>query len=715
MTRRTRRKSAAGNMFRGAIDSGAETRGDIGGRLLPYATPYVLGVTAAAGTEGAHLLWGGDPTVTPFISIVFAGAGAVLTTYVHKATKSGGKAKQVLYTASTGGVTAGATAGLVTGLEGATLSGWILGGTVLSISHTVRRLIGAKEEGAKGSKWSRLEDAIGLGRFELKEAKSNGRGTVTAQIEAVDGATGDELTKRLGSLASVLKLGKGRITAIEDPEDSSRIEIRAVVEDLLRESIPWPGPSAFGASIAACPLVVARYEDGEDVPLNPTGLPGNVEHMAAQGTNGAGKTQWGVLAMADALTRTEVSVIAVNASKPQQDFGVIRHGITDNGMMIESVKGAKKFFATMPNVIKSRTDFLAAKGLKRWKPGCGLNFLIIWCEEAADYAADSAQYVHMLRTLRAAGGWVVTSAQRWTHDQVDTTARANHPAVAQFGVTDASDAGLLLPSELIEAGVNPEWGNRKPGRAYFVGAGTAEERWSMVARAMLGEDRALADFVSAGASVRTPLDSVTAGSFGALWTSRSIYTTPLLSEEDEDGEAGAEVTEPAPTPNPSAPAHVAAATAPTPEDDVFSDDEDDEAEALELELAEGRESLDRVRGMDLEPGQYRGAVLVEEIDPPTESVVTFEPEMGAGISSADAAEELARVLDRWAADGRGEFTPTDLKDVWLSVSVTDKRRWLYRQLEKLEDAGVISDPPEEYGVYYLLRSPYDTTPMSDAA
>ncbi|MGW0008060.1 hypothetical protein ACWDT6_30100 [Nocardia grenadensis] len=49
------------------------------------------------------------------------------------------------------------------------------------------------------------------------------------------------------------------------------------------------------------------------------------------------------------------------------------------------------------------------------------------------------------------------------------------------------------------------------------------------------------------------------------------------------------------------------------------------------------------------------------------------------------------------------------------MSVTDKRRWLYRQLEKLEDAGVISDPPEEYGVYYLLRSPYDTTPMSDAA
>ncbi|MET7303598.1 hypothetical protein [Embleya sp. NPDC005575] len=697
-SRASKSRSTAVSRF-GVAERGEDRVSEALIAAAPYLAPWGLTLAAGASTEAAHLYWGGDPTTTPVVSIVLAGAGAALTTYVHKTTAAD-RARHALNTATAGALTLGTTTGLIAGMDGTPLSAWLLGGVVLSAAHNIRRHMGRKERGAKTSKWARLEETIGLERFKVQEVRGSGKGVVTVDVSAEEGATASQFVQRLESLGTSLRLGKGRMTATVDPDDSSQITLRAVVEDLLRDPLPWGMPEDIGQSIGAGPLTgAAIYEDGEDVPLNPTGCPkDNVEHLITQGTNGAGKTLWIRNVITEALTRTEVSVIILDASKPDQDYGCVRHGAE---MFLRDEGPIRKFFALTPSAIKARANYLGAKGIAKWRPGCGLNFLIVVAEEAADFAASSAAYVKMLRTARSVGIWIISSFQRATADNIDTTARANHPAAAQFGMTDGGDASFIMPADLLAQGIDCEWGNRKAGRHYIMGLGTEEKRWSMPARSRLSENRILADVITATAHIRTPLDEVTAKAYGGLWTNREIFTTPLL--EEAEGSVDASLTEPDAFPQATrtevTPTEAAPFESGPPEIEMTDMDE----EAIRAEVADLEDMVGRVQEADPEPNAYTEREL-EEVPPAEEAPLRFDSAASGRTLQPPAAIQALRVrLNAMFDAGEVAFKPGDLQDIWLNVAVRDPRRWFYRQRDRLISEGFVTNPPEEYGVYMITQ------------
>ncbi|MFE1198485.1 hypothetical protein ACFW6E_38035 [Streptomyces olivaceoviridis] len=686
-------------------------------RRLRYGGPWAITALGPVLVEGAHVAVSGNPAALALATLGIAGTGAALCKFLGHLDSKAKRDKDTvrLHQVNAAAVTAAATLGTITGLDTAATAGtWAIGGVGLALANNLWSSFHKKGSEKGASRWEKLEAEIGLAKHELKEAKSNGKGTVIATVEGKDGATAEELARRIPAMASALKLGKGRITHTVDDDDSSLITMRVQVADLLKEGFPWRGPSAFGASIGDVPIRTGRYEDGEDLLLNLTGQlrdpgplsNGNVEHAIAMGVNGAGKTQGNQLIITECCTRTEVSVIVIDCSKFQQDFGHVRHGVE---WPIDKKDAARRFFKILPTAIEKRTDFLAAKGLSKWEPGCGLNFLVVIGEEAADFAADNEHYQKILRTARAAGIWILTSIQRATHNNMDTDSRANSPAGLCFGLRDGADAQYCLPDEAIDAGAWPQWGNRKPGYHYAAGLGIPEERWHVTARTELASKRDQADAVTAGAAIRTPLDTITAEAFGDLYVNRTTYDAPLLpKEEGEDNTAQQAAPSPAPAAPPASPAAETTPAYSGPPDEEM-DDVDEETMAAEVE--ELNEMLKNVLDQDPEPGQYDHLRIQDEIEPPAEDTPVLN--LGGDVDDADklsseqGRQELYARLDKWVREGKNSFAPRDVTDILMRLGLSDSKRWFYRERDRLIKAEVISvdESDEGFGRYDILRSP----------
>ncbi|MFI1169302.1 hypothetical protein ACH4UM_38525 [Streptomyces sp. NPDC020801] len=686
------------------------------GARLTYGGPWAVTLLGPLPVELGHLALTGNPTALALAALGLAGTGTAvcrLMSHIDAKAKRP-KDQRIWHQVNTGVVTAAATLGTVVGVDTpATAAAWFLGGVGMAAANNLWSKFYKAGSEKSASRWEKLESEIGLAKHELKEANSNGKGTVIATVEAKDGATADDLARRIPAMASALKLGKGRITHTVDDDDSSQVTLRVQVADLLKEGFPWRGPSAFGASIGDVPIRTGRYEDGEDVLLNLTGMlrdpgplsNGNVEHCIAMGVNGAGKTQGNQLIIVECGTRTEVSVIVIDCSKFQQDFGHVRHGIE---WPIDKKDAARRFFKILPNAIEKRTDFLAAKGLSKWEPGCGLNFLVIIGEEAADFAADNEHYQKILRTARAAGIWILTSIQRATHNNMDTDSRANSPAGLCFGLRDGADSQYCLPDEAVEAGAWPQWGNRKPGYHYAAGLGIPEERWHVTARTELASKRDQADAVTAGAAIRTPLDAITAEAFGDLYVNRTTYDAPLLPKEE--GEENNPQQQAAPAPAPTAPAASPAPAAPAysgpPEEEMDDVDED----TIAREVEELNEMLQNVLDEDPEPGEYDHLRIEDEIEPPADDapVLSLGGDDDADkLTSEQGRQELYKRLDQWVREGKLSFAPREVTDILLRVGLADTKRWFYRERDRLIDRKVISEDEsdEGFGHYDILRSP----------
>ncbi|WP_037680703.1 hypothetical protein [Streptomyces griseus] len=684
------------------------------GARLTYGGPWAVTVLGPLPVELAHVALTGNPTALALASLGLAGTGAAvcrLMSHIDAKAKRP-KDQRIWHQVNTGVVTAAATLGTVVGVDTpATAAAWFLGGVGMAAANNLWSKFYKAGSEKSASRWEKLESEIGLAKHELKEAASNGKGTVIATVEAKDGATADDLARRIPAMASALKLGKGRITHTVDDDDSSQVTLRVQVADLLKEGFPWRGPSAFGASIGDVPIRTGRYEDGEDVLLNLTGMlrdpgplsNGNVEHCIAMGVNGAGKTQGNQLIITEVGTRTEASVIVIDCSKFQQDFGHVRHGIE---WPIDKKDAARRFFKILPNAIEKRTDFLAAKGMSKWEPGCGLNFLVIIGEEAADFAADNEHYQKILRTARAAGIWILTSIQRATHNNMDTDSRANSPAGLCFGLRDGADSQYCLPDEAVEAGAWPQWGNRKPGYHYAAGLGIPEERWHVTARTELASKRDQADAITAGAAIRTPLDATTAEAFGDLYTNRTTYDAPLLPKEEGEENNPQQQAAPAPAAPAASPAAAAPAYSGPPEEEMDDVDED----TIAREVEELNEMLQNVLDEDPEPGEYDHLRIEDEIEAPADDapVLSLGGDDDADkLTSEQGRQELYKRLDTWVREGKLSFAPREVTDILLRVGLADTKRWFYRERDRLIERKVISEDESEegFGHYDILRSP----------
>lgn len=667
----------------------------------PYGVPWTIAIGLAGGTEVAHLTIGDDPVLLASTVALGSVSAVGLTAFVRQAVRKTSRITRDLYTVNTAAGGAGVIAGTIAGLETPQVGlSWLIGGIALCAATNIRRLIRQAgqelDEKNNAGALEKLAERVGMERYQLKQIQGNGKGVVTAKVKALNGATVEEFAAKIPALAAGLGLGRGRLTVTPDPDDSSSFELRATVADLLKNVVWWSGPAHPGAGIVEQPIPFGLYEDGEVAALHLLDEHGDITHLLIMGVTGAGKSEFFRVVMGEVLCRREVSVIGVDCSKGLQTFGPIRHGLE---WAITDPREARAFLKLLPEAIRARADYLGRKGLAKWVPGCGLNFLIVWLEEAADFAASSEAYNHMLRAARSAGVWIVTSLQRASHTNISTDARANHGSSMCFGVSKLggmSDAMFALPDEVIEAGANPAWGKDRPGCAYLAGMGAPPERWAMVLRGWRVDEAMLADRITAGAVFRVPLDEVTATAFGALYANRTVYSTPLLPD----------------TPT--------IATAPPAAGTVAGDDADgvpdweeipDMPEAERAEFEELAAMLSELEAMNPEPdAPYANATLDTPIQiNEGEPVMTFDTEPKVSVEEARA--RLDRQLHDWLTSGKTSFRPAELAE--LIEQVGRGRRWFYRERDRLVEAGIIAADEEEFGAYLILRSPLDNPPAAD--
>ncbi|WP_331756792.1 plasmid transfer protein TraB [Streptomyces sp. NBC_01506] len=490
-------------------------------RAKPHLPPWlgVAGVGLAG--AGAHLLWEDS---------AWAGVGLTLSSVAMTAATwwagRGTSAQRRLHSAIT--VAAGSV-----WVTGAALSGpltgplpdlFLMGGTVTALSWNVRMVMRRNPDAVGESSDKGLLEKVGLARTKLGTAKVEANKVTVPYALPAGEATNEDVSKSLPRLASALDVPTTAVRYRPDPDSARKGEFVIVPNDMLREIIWYPGPSAPGGSIAD-PLVIGVYDDGRELSLT---LPQAI-HLLVMGVTGSGKTEAALDVMAEVLTRRDVAVW-LSDPKRGQDLGEA-FGACD--WVVTTQDGAALMIAAFEAVIPARQTWLGSHGYRSWEPaaatrqddpahtcrtdrtacGCpGMAYLIGWFEEAANTlrAVDDDAFTGIAQEARSAGASLVVSMQRASGYQISTDTRASLPAALCMGV-DERDAGFALPSEVLDAGANPgAWGNKRPGYCYLVSAGIDEELWSTPSRTFRNNPVTLEWIREKFATVRMPMDEVTA-------------------------------------------------------------------------------------------------------------------------------------------------------------------------------------------------------------
>jgi hypothetical protein len=528
---------------------GASKPSGVGAYLLHRAKPHLPPWLGVAGVglagSGAHLLWADSPWAGVGLTLS-AGALTAATWWAGRGTS----AQRRLHSSIT--VAAGSfwfTGAALSGpLSGPLPDLYLMGGAVAALSWNVRMVMRRNPDSVGESSDKGLLEKVGLARTRLGTAKVEpNRVTVPYALPAGE-ATNADMSKSLPRIASALDVPTTAVRYRPDPESARKGELVIVPNDMLKDIIWYPGPSAPGGSIAE-PLVVGVYDDGRELRLT---LPQAI-HLLVMGMTGSGKTEAAMDVMAEVLTRRDVAVW-LSDPKRGQDLGEA-FGACD--WVVTTQDGAAVMIGAFEAAIPARQLWLGTHGYRSWEPaaatrqddpahtcredgtacGCpGMAYLVGWFEEAANTlrAVDDDAFTGIAQEARSAGASLVISMQRASGYQISTDTRASLPSALCMGVEER-DAGFALPSEVLEAGANPgAWGNKRPGYCYLVTAGIDEELWSTPSRTFRNNPVTLEWVTREFAGIRMAVDEVTATAAASV--AGKIYT-------DRQGPAGAPATE----------------------------------------------------------------------------------------------------------------------------------------------------------------------------
>jgi hypothetical protein len=470
---------------RRTIDEHGETLTHSGAlALAPWLAPWIGGAALFPLGAIGYVMWGRDPVAAPWAAVALALAVVGLSALAYRA----GRARGPIVRA---GVAAGvATAGAW--LLAATLTGpwtrptrdlWVLLLIVgPSAANLVRLLRGDGHDGAGG--WAKLGEAVRLPGSRVLSARRDGE-RIHAVVEAAPGTTQDEILAAAPRIASATGAPAGGVRLVADPDHGRRANLVLVTRDLLKSPIPWPGPSARGASIAEA-LVIGVREDGSPLRL---WLPGDeragraATHVLVSGMTGSGKSVSARLILAEALTRSDVEATVIDTVKGAQFVAPFR-GLS-RCTVITSNDEAKAFLASLPGVIADRADYLGSRGYDQWAAGCGLPYRLVLIEEAAAGLGTSRALAVAAQTARSVGVGLIISLQRATHLNLSTDVRQQLGAVIAHGCRPG-DEKYGLSAETVDSGAAPQrWGATRPGYCYAELPGTPSESWSSPARVFI--------------------------------------------------------------------------------------------------------------------------------------------------------------------------------------------------------------------------------------
>ncbi|MEV0177706.1 plasmid transfer protein TraB [Streptomyces sp. NPDC050625] len=657
-------------------------------RLKPHLPPWLAGIGTGLVSWPAHIYWADNAAAAAGLtlaSVALTGA----TWAVGKATTSQRRMHSaVTVAAGSGWFTAAAIAGPAAGpLPGL----YFIGAPALALSWNIRQIL-RRNPDATGSADGGIWEKVGLAKtLTTKAQAAPNKATIGYQLPGGE-LTNDDVSKALPKLASALDVPPNAVRHATDPESASRGEIVIVPHDLLKNTVPCPGPSHPGGSIAD-PVHVGIYEDGTEAGMF---FPGeaaaarNAMHLLVMGMTGSGKSEGALTALAEIFTRRDVIVWGSDPAKAEQTFGPLLPAFDWVALDVPSTKA---MVAALHSVIPARTAWLARYGYKQWEPTCaktqadgspGMPYLVGWFEEAAKTIreTDEDAFTGIAQEARSAGVSLVVSMQRASHTQVSTDTRASLGSSWCHGVRNDTDAGFALDDDVLDAGAKPHvWKDKKPGYSYLVANGIPETFWATPLRDYLSGREYLEWVVLTFARIRATADPVTAQvaakTAGRSYTQRSRYPLPGTTDTQPAQEG--------PTMPTGAPHDFERAN----DDRAFTaydgDGQDDD---------HADEDLD-----DIDPEQ--------ELPQPT-TVVQFAERPPAKpkiqLTPKQARQAMEDVLDEFEAEGRTIVRPNDFMEHCDRHGRS--RSWVSGQVAQFVISGRLAET-DETGVYRIVRDAED--------
>lgn len=632
-------------------------------KLVTLGSPWILGVLLfGVGTAFHVILDTDDPAVASWTSFLMSVGVLVLSAVTYgqsHARGPWGKAHTTATTLLTGlWVTAATINGPVNVVTGRIA---LIGGFTLCATWNIRTVIRLKGIDITTAVSDPLTLLFGQGAARAGMSAIEAR-TTAASAHKVEGAvqleagrqTADDLQKKIPYVESGIGLPPGSITASGDPDDASKAKVVISDPRVMKRPIAWPGPSRPGASIAE-PLRIGLWQDLDEVSYVIVG-----HHQQIMGMTGSGKSIGGAWnELGEIITRHDVAVFCIDTTKGEQTLGPLAESLH----RFETTKaGAKALLNEMQTQVKKRTDQLSAKGLQKWKEGCGLTYWVLWLEECPDILdlltdKEQDQFLSMLKAIRSAGGTVVMSLQRSDYSQMPTLARGQL-AKACFGVESAQDAGFGLSDAQQDANARPElWSSKQPGMVYLDAPSIPEDRIAMPMRTYAwGLDSAGEfDDERANAAMRA---------HAAQW--------PAAAKPVDEGTAAISRL-----PGGAQALAAPAAALERPELTAGTDEEEDHSEVVEeYQTLDDPDPTVQAGPDDEIPDLPEGEPPWEFAPPPVQ---------------LDAAERGAALMEHlqglWDGGAR-DFATRDLRPLWKATDMT--RQWAQKQLRRLVDeAGVL--------------------------
>lgn len=638
----------------------AETTVRSGPTFMDYVRPWMAAPALIPAGFLTHWLWGDLGWGTGLAAAAIAAAGGVVTYAAHHLTTARTWYAHHISTAMIGGATGWLTLATAFGPGRPLIDLLLISGAALAATADVHLW-------ARGQGTGEPARAKGGGRvlptFEEVAAKLHLRdikAKLTAETEMQqrhsltleNGETAESVQGRAKELASAYGVAPGAIRVVEDQGRADRAELVITKKDVMGKLIPWEGldPAHTGTSIADHPLHLGTYEDGEPFYNQITN-----RHSLTVGMAGAGKSVYGKVKMVQVAARKDTFTLAIDLAKGRQTLGPIEGAI---GWPAYTKAAARAQLAAIKRAIKARANHLADQGHAQWVPGCGLTFLHILVEEAAE-VVDFEEIVEVARVARSTGIHLDLSLQRATWGNLDTDTRANLGDGLCFGVRDFADASFVLPDYVTEAGCDPSrWRKSKPGAAYAAIEHTDPDRHTVAVK-MFGppttdpkdENRVLKAAADGLPDQDGKLDPVTRAAFGAEYAQFLAGRTSTAA--------------PATPPNVSVPE-----AADVDEEELIVD------EGIEPIVLSTPDDDPEIIGdpdtpiPDLEDGQDFALPVRKK---------------GTKASAEEARAAIDDLLEEWG-DGH-QFKATDFKTALSELGVERSRSWFYTQLSAMQESG----------------------------
>ncbi|AWI30414.1 plasmid transfer protein TraB [Streptomyces tirandamycinicus] len=650
-------------------------------RAKPHLPPWLAGIGTGLASLPAHFYWSGSAAATAGLTLVSVALTGT-TWWAGKTTT----AQRRLHSAITVAASSSwFTAAAIAGPDSGPLPGlYFMGAPALALSWNIRQILRRNPEGGISADGGLLEK-VGLAKAQItRSTVSPNKATFDLQLPRGE-LTQDDASKALPLLASALDVSKNAVRLTHDPDSASRVQLTVVPHDLLKNTVPCPGPSHPGGSIAD-PVHVGIYEDGTEAVMYFPGDPKagrNAMHLLVMGMTGSGKSEGGLTALAEILTRRDVTVWASDPAKADQTLGPLLPAIDWAAL---DMKSTKAMVEALNAVIPARTRWLAKYGYKQWEPACaktqadgspGMPYLIGWFEEAAKTIreTDDDVFTGIAQEARSAGVSLVISLQRASGNQVSTDTRASLGSSWVYGLRNDRDATFALDDDVLDAGAAPHaWKDKKPGYCYLVANGIPETFWATPARSYLTAREYLDWVVLAFDATRAAGDPITAEAAskaaGRLYAKRTRYPIP-----------GAD----------NAPTTETAMIDPSPYDQDLDAEDFDDQDLDEPDTDDDHdEDLDAI-DPEAELPEPSGVIQLAE-RPSAKQKVDLTP--------AQARQAMAEMLDEFEAEGRTIVRPSDFMEHCDRHGRS--RPWVSSQVANFVMAGRLAET-NETGVYRIIR------------